>query len=102
MDNLLLAGAVGSLLALYMMGAIIAFMRGHPSRAGILVLNLAFGWTVLGWFASIIWALSGRGADPAPLATKPARGKACPMCAETVQVAARVCRFCGHTFQAAG
>lgn len=26
------------------------------------------------------------------------RGKVCPMCAETVKSAAKVCRFCGHHF----
>lgn len=25
--------------------------------------------------------------------------KACPMCAETVKAAAKVCRFCGHSFE---
>jgi hypothetical protein len=27
--------------------------------------------------------------------------KVCPDCAESVQPAARICRFCGHTFDAA-
>jgi rRNA maturation endonuclease Nob1 len=26
-------------------------------------------------------------------------GKTCPMCAETVQPNAKVCRYCGHNFE---
>jgi Uncharacterised protein family UPF0547 len=35
---------------------------------------------------------SARPVEPAPST------KACPMCAETVMVAARICRYCGHQF----
>lgn len=27
------------------------------------------------------------------------RGKSCPMCAETVKSAAKICKFCGHQFE---
>lgn len=43
-------------------------------------------------------------AAPAPAATvaEPAvaPSKACPMCAEDVKAAAKICRFCGHKFEA--
>lgn len=43
------------------------------------------------------------GAAPAPAATVAespvAANKACPMCAEDVKAAAKVCRFCGHKFE---
>lgn len=42
----------------YSFPASIAFLRGHHQRYAILVLNLAFGWTLLGWFAALIWALT--------------------------------------------
>ena len=32
-----------------------------PRSAAILVANLAFGWTVIGWFAVLVWALAERG-----------------------------------------
>ena len=49
------------LLGMYLSPAIIAFIRGHKSRWGIAVLNLFFGWSVLGWFISLIWSLSNNG-----------------------------------------
>lgn len=46
-----------SLLALlYFLPTILAAHRGHEV-VGILLLNLFFGWTVLGWFAMLLWAL---------------------------------------------
>lgn len=45
-------------LMLYMLPFLVALMRGHQSKGGIFVLNLFFGWTILGWFGSLIWAMS--------------------------------------------
>jgi hypothetical protein len=41
---------------LYFLPTIVAANRGH-GVAGILLLNLFFGWTVIGWFAMLLWAL---------------------------------------------
>lgn len=41
---------------LYFLPTIVAANRGH-GVAGILLLNLFFGWTVIGWFALLLWAL---------------------------------------------
>jgi hypothetical protein len=41
---------------LYFLPTIIAANRGH-SIALILVLNLFLGWTVIGWFIMLVWAL---------------------------------------------
>ena len=46
-----------SLLALlYFLPTIVAANRGH-GIALILLLNLFFGWTVIGWFIMLVWAL---------------------------------------------
>jgi Superinfection immunity protein len=46
-----------SLLALlYFLPTILAAKQGHDV-APILLLNLFFGWTVIGWFAMLLWAL---------------------------------------------
>ncbi|MEJ5087167.1 superinfection immunity protein [Brucella pseudogrignonensis] len=36
---------------------IVAFRREHPNRWLIFVVNLAFGGTVVGWVAALVWAL---------------------------------------------
>ncbi len=45
--------------ALYFLPTLIASHRGHHV-GGILVLNLLFGWTVVGWFLLLLWAISLR------------------------------------------
>jgi uncharacterized membrane protein len=44
---------------IYFIPAIVAYDRKHPSRAGILTLNLFLGWTFIGWVVSLAWAFSG-------------------------------------------
>jgi hypothetical protein len=41
---------------LYFLPTIVAANRGH-NIALILVLNLFIGWTVIGWFVMLVWAL---------------------------------------------
>jgi hypothetical protein len=41
---------------LYFLPTIIAANRGH-GVVGILLLNLFFGWTGIGWLAMLLWAL---------------------------------------------
>jgi len=41
---------------LYFLPAILAGRRGHDILAPLL-LNLFFGWTVIGWVALFLWAL---------------------------------------------
>lgn len=56
------AMGVGALLAIlfvpYWAPTIIAFVRKHPSKGGILALNFFFGWTFIGWVLCLVWALS--------------------------------------------
>lgn len=44
------------LFALYFLPTIIASHRGHGG-VGTFLLNLLFGWTVIGWFALLLYAL---------------------------------------------
>jgi hypothetical protein len=41
---------------LYFLPTIVAHNRGH-SITGILLLNFFFGWTIIGWWAILLWAL---------------------------------------------
>jgi len=62
--HLLVAGAVGlfvflfSLIALlvYLLPTWIAHARGTKSRWWITTLNVLFGWSLIGWFVTLIWS----------------------------------------------
>jgi TM2 domain-containing membrane protein YozV len=41
---------------LYFLPTLVAAHRGHHVT-GILLLNLFFGWTGIGWFALLLWAI---------------------------------------------
>lgn len=41
---------------IYFLPTIIAFVRRHPNRWPIFIINVVFGLTVLGWLGSLIWA----------------------------------------------
>lgn len=61
-------------LLVYLLPTLIAFFRSHRNRWVILVINVVFGATLLGWLFSLIWALNkidapvkgGRKWDPQP------------------------------------
>jgi hypothetical protein len=48
-------------LGCYFLPTIIALSRGKANgTGGVFFVNLALGWTVVGWFVSFIWACSGQ------------------------------------------
>lgn len=46
------------IILLYFMPTMIAFFRGHSNRVPICLINIFCGWTLLGWFVSLVWAAS--------------------------------------------
>jgi hypothetical protein len=42
----------------YMLPAMIAYRRDHMNRASILIVNLFFGWTMIGWVVCLAWSVS--------------------------------------------
>lgn len=42
---------------IYAIPTIVAFRRNHPNRWLILVINIAFGGTIIGWGVAMVWAL---------------------------------------------
>lgn len=58
MDGAILGLTILIGLGLYCFPTIIVEIRRTEHSAGILCLNLIFGWTVLGWIAALIWALA--------------------------------------------
>jgi hypothetical protein len=47
-------------IGLYFLPAIIAAVRHTHNAAGILLLNLFFGWTFVGWFVALIMAFASQ------------------------------------------
>jgi Superinfection immunity protein len=56
-----LAGLAFSL-ALLFLPTLVAKSRHHPNTTAIFLVNLFFGWTLIGWVISLIWAST----PPAP------------------------------------
>ena len=48
-----LVGAVGGL---YLLPSVIAYFRSHTYTVAIFIVNVALGWTFLGWIAALVWA----------------------------------------------
>jgi hypothetical protein len=47
------------IVAVYFFPSIVAAWRGHLSAGSIILLNIVFGWTFIGWFLALLWAVSG-------------------------------------------
>ncbi|QIK38474.1 superinfection immunity protein [Caldichromatium japonicum] len=41
----------------YLLPLLLAFARQHQRRLLIATLNVLFGWTIIGWFVLLFWAL---------------------------------------------
>jgi hypothetical protein len=61
-----LALTVGAVvvLATYFLPTLIAFQRDPPHKGSVLVINLFFGWTLLGWVVSLAMACRSIPATP--------------------------------------
>jgi Superinfection immunity protein len=44
----------------YLAPSIVAQRYQHPKQPVILMLNVALGWTIVGWVFALIWALKAR------------------------------------------
>ncbi|MCK1389004.1 superinfection immunity protein [Bradyrhizobium sp. 21] len=42
---------------IYIAPSIVAFRRNHPNRWIILIVNVAFGGTIIGWGIAMVWAM---------------------------------------------
>ena len=47
---------LGSMLGIYIAPLIIALGRDHHRLTSIGLLNVAAGWTVIGWIAALVWS----------------------------------------------
>ena len=44
-------------LVIYLFPSYIAYVREHRNKAGVFLLNLFLGWTLLGWVIALVWAV---------------------------------------------
>jgi uncharacterized membrane protein YqaE (UPF0057 family) len=47
----------------YLLPSFVALSRGVRRPAGLTILNLLLGWTVLGWIGALIWAVQAETAS---------------------------------------
>jgi hypothetical protein len=84
--------------ALYLVPSIVALRREHASRAGIVVLNVFLGWSLVAWVAALVWAACGEEGE-AKVATPTTATRHCPSCLGTIDVRATVCGHCRKTLR---
>lgn len=96
---------IGVLLALYVLPTWIAYVRKHQNLVAVGILNVALGWTLLGWIAALVWAVMNtqtRNPNLGPAQTSTGQlddTRPCPECAEPIKRAARRCKHCGSNVQ---
>lgn len=57
-DDLVFIGVIFLIMgAIYIAPTFVAFRRNHPNRWIIMVINIAFGGTIIGWGIAMVWAL---------------------------------------------
>ena len=84
------------LIALYFVPAICAFNRDSKNSGAILVLNILFGWTLIGWVACFIWAFASDKNITNPVkTTNKELSKFCTDCGSRIQSTAKFCESCG-------
>ena len=49
---------IGFALILYFIPTMVVMANHHTHAAGVFLLNLLLGWTLLGWVAALVWAVS--------------------------------------------
>jgi len=81
---------------LYFLPSIIG--RDKRDAAGIFLLNLLLGWTVIGWIIALIWAVSAERAPAYYLHVPAASGaRYCCQCGTIACPNAHFCTACGRT-----
>ena len=94
-----LGGAVAVIAGagLYLLPSLIAGKK--PNANTVFVVNIFFGWTVVGWVIALAMAVSNPKQTVVSVPSvhvQQRTGRTCPFCAEDIQPAAIVCKHCGR------
>ena len=79
----------------YFLPAIIG--REKRDAAGIFLLNLFVGWTVIGWVIALIWACTAEPHAHVHFIPGPTAGRFCCQCGSLTYPGAHFCTACGRT-----
>ena len=81
-------------LLLYFLPTLIG--RDKADALGIFLVNLLFGWTVIGWFVALIWACTAERYVVVPVHAVPvSSGRFCSRCGTLSPYGAHFCAACG-------
>ena len=81
------------LVLLYFLPTIIA--RDKHDVMAIFLVNLLFGWTVIGWFIALIWACAAERYVPVRMVPA-SSGRFCSQCGTLSPYGAHFCSACGR------
>jgi len=86
-----------TLLILSMLLYFLPTILGRDKRdvMGIFIVNLLFGWTVIGWFVALIWACSAERYIPVHMLPV-SSGRFCSQCGTLSPYGAHFCTACGR------
>lgn len=96
-DSSMVLGMIGAVavIFLYFLPTWISSKRKHPNGQPIFLINFALGWTLIGWFVALVWAVSA--INPALIpggAPRPRVARFCPTCGAAAPTGA-FCVSCG-------
>jgi T4 superinfection immunity protein len=83
------------MILLYFLPAIIG--RDKRDAAGIFLLNLFLGWTVIGWVIALIWACTAEAYARVHMIPVTVSGRYCCRCGTATSAGAHFCTGCGCT-----
>ena len=82
---------------LYFLPTVIAVVHRQGGDAvGIFLVNLFLGWTIVGWWVALIWALASNGPTYKVRQVPASSGRFCSQCGTLSHSGAHFCTACGH------
>lgn len=82
---------------LYFLPTVIAVVFRHESDVlGIFLVNFFLGWTFIGWWVALIWAVASNGSPHEVRRVPVSSGRFCSRCGTLSPYGAHFCSACGH------